>query len=62
MDAETVLPSQWKAVEIGGGLILTAAVALHLAGVAPFSAASTGMTFLSAIVVTLFGGKALAKL
>ena len=41
---------------------MTAAVALHLAGVAPFSAASTGMTFLSAIVVTLFGGKALAKL
>jgi len=61
MDAESVTPSEWKPVEIGGGLILIAAVALHLAGVAPFSAASTGMTFLSAIIVTLFGAKALAK-
>ena len=55
-------PSKWKPVELGGGLILTAAVALHLAGVAPFSTATTGMTLLSAIVVTLFGAKALAKL
>ena len=61
MDAESVTPSEWKPVEIGGGLILTAAVALHLAGVAPFSTAATGMTFLSAIIVTLFGAKALAK-
>ena len=62
MDAESVTPSERNSFEIGGGLILTAAVALHLAGVAPFSAASTGMTFLSAIIVTLFGAKALAKL
>ena len=62
MDAESVTPSEWKPVEIGGGLILTAAVALHLAGVAPFSATSTGITFLSAIMVALFGAKALAKL
>jgi len=62
MDAKSVPPSEWKPVEIGGGLILTAAVALRLTGVAPFSAACTGMTFLSAIVVTLFGAKALAKL
>ena len=61
MDAETVLPSEWKAVEIGGGLILTAAVALRLAGVAPLSAAATGMAFLTAIIVILFGAKALAK-
>jgi len=62
MDAEIVTPSEWKPVEIGGGLILTAAGALHLASVAPFSAAVTGMTSLSAIIVTLFGSKALAKL
>jgi hypothetical protein len=62
MDAESVLPSEWKPVEIGGGLILTAAVALRLAGIAPFSAAATGMTLLSAIIVTLFGAKALTKL
>ena len=55
-------PSKWKSVELGGGLILTAAVALRLAGVAPFSTATTGMTLLGAIVVTLFGAKALAKL
>ena len=54
--------SEWKPVEIGGGLILTAAVALHLAGIAPIGATATGMTFLSAIIVTLFGAKALAKL
>jgi hypothetical protein len=57
-----MLPSEWKPVEIGGGLILTAAVALRLAGVAPFSAAATGMTLLSAIIVTLFGARVLAKL
>jgi hypothetical protein len=57
-----MLQSEWKPVEIGGGLILTAAVALRLAGVGPWSVAATGMTFLSAIVVTLFGAKALAKL
>jgi hypothetical protein len=59
MDAESVLPSEWKPVEIGGGLILTAAVALRIAGVAPFSAAATGMTLLSAIIVTLFGARRL---
>jgi hypothetical protein len=57
-----MLPSGWKAVEIGGGLILTAAVALCVAGVAPLSPAATGMTFLAAIVVILFGAKALANL
>jgi hypothetical protein len=62
LDAESVLPSEWKAVETGDGLILTAAVALRAAGVAPWSAAATGMTFLSAIIITLFGAKALAKL
>jgi hypothetical protein len=61
LDAESVLPSEWKAVEIGGGLILTAAVALRLAGVAPLSAAATGMTFLAAIIVILFGAKAFAN-
>jgi hypothetical protein len=59
---ESVTPSEWKPVEIGGGLILAAAVALRLAGMVPFSAAATGMTFLSAIIVTLFGAKAFAKL
>ena len=62
MDAESVTPSEWKPVEIGGGLILTAAVALRLAGVAPLSAAATDMTFLTAIIVILFGAKALANL
>jgi hypothetical protein len=56
-----VPPSEWKPVEIGGGLILTAAVALRLAGVAPFSAVATSMTLLSAIIVTLFRAKALAN-
>ena len=62
LDAESVLPSEWKPVEIGVGLILAAAVALRLAGVPPLGAAATGMTFFSAIIVTLFGAKALAKL
>jgi hypothetical protein len=62
LDAESVLPSEWKAVEIGSGLILTAAVALRLAGAAPLSAGATGMTFLTAIIVILFGAKALANL
>ena len=62
MDVESVPPSESKPVEIAGGLILTAAVALRLAGVAPLSAAAKGMTLLSAIIVTLFGAKALAKL
>ena len=57
-----MLPSEWKPVEIGGGLILTAAVALRLAGVAPLSAAVTGMAFLTAIIVILLGAKALANL
>jgi len=56
MDAESVPPSEWKPVETGGGLILTAAGAVRLAGVAPFSAAA------SAIIVTLFAAKALGKL
>ena len=51
MDVESVPPSESKPVEIAGGLILTAAVALRLAGVAPISTAATGMTFLSAIIV-----------
>jgi hypothetical protein len=62
MDVESVPPNEWKPVEIAGGLILTAAVALRLAGVAPIGTAATGITFLSAIIVTLFGAKALAKL
>ena len=62
MDVQSVPPSEWKPLQIAGGLILTAAVALRLAGVAPINAAATSMTFLSAIIVTLFGAKALAKL
>ena len=60
MDAESVLPSEWKPVEIGGGLILTAAVALRLAGVAPFSAAATGMTLLSDGDAAITAGDAIA--
>ena len=35
---------------------------MRLAGVAPLSAAATGMAFLTAIIVILFGAKALANL